>query len=417
MSTFEHESRGNDEGWGELGPVLDRVLDRLAPRDRETLQLRFFEDRGYVEIGALLGVSEDGARKRVDRALEKLRGLLVRRGIHSTGAALGLLLAGPAKAAVAAELQAGVASAALAGGGLTLPGASALGFFHFMSATKTAVVAISVAVVVMVSSIGGVMQELHAVRANETALAEELQRGETNQRRLFELQQSQGQGSSSGAATVSTASSPKAAVETTLTIKAAANPVGTPRADAEAFFAMFPQARTLTREIARRQLARNYAISYRLVGLTSSEIQQFETRMLQYWDEHTEVTPHSIAPNSELPDDQLRQIFGEEKFKKWQESNRPGAAQGFVKELALAIGGATSPPTFDQVFQLATIVADHSPDYLAGGEVKLNKVDWTAALAEARTVLTEEQWQEAQPFLLQRELERRLAVALKKDSK
>jgi RNA polymerase sigma factor (sigma-70 family) len=421
MSAIEQETAANEAGWSELGPVLDEVLDRLAPRDRETLMHRFFEDRGFAEIGALLGVGEDGARKRVDRALEKLRRLLAMRGVHSTATALGSLLGGPAKAAVAAEVQAGVASALLAGGSLALPGASALGIVHFMSATKTFAVVAGVAAAVMLSSIGVVLQELQAARASESALAEEIQRGAVEQHRLQALRAKNDESRTASAATAvkdDPASAPKGAVGPTPPTKpAAANPVGTPRADAEAFFAKFPQARAMEKEVARRQLARNYAISYRLVGLTPSEIQQFEARTLQYWSEHDEVTPHSIAPTGELSDEQLREIFGEEKFKKWQESNRPGAAQGFAKDLALAIGGATTPPTFDQVFQLATIFADHSPDYLAGREVKLAKIDWPAALEEARTVLTEEQWQEAQPFLLQQELERRLNLAMKKEPK
>ena len=54
--------------------------------------LRYFENRPFAEIGAALRVSEDAARVRVDRALDKLRALLVRRGITSTAAALGLAL-------------------------------------------------------------------------------------------------------------------------------------------------------------------------------------------------------------------------------------------------------------------------------------------------------------------------------------
>ena len=44
-------------------------------------------------------ISEDAARMRVERALEKLRGVLARRGVTSTGAALGAVLAEQAAAA------------------------------------------------------------------------------------------------------------------------------------------------------------------------------------------------------------------------------------------------------------------------------------------------------------------------------
>ena len=50
--------------------------------------LRFFENKNFAEVGAALGASEDAAKKRVNRALEKLRKFFTKRGVDSTAAAI-----------------------------------------------------------------------------------------------------------------------------------------------------------------------------------------------------------------------------------------------------------------------------------------------------------------------------------------
>jgi RNA polymerase sigma factor (sigma-70 family) len=84
---------GPEADWRQLRPVLDAAMDELDAADREALLARFFQGRPLAEVGATLRVSEDAARKRVDRALEKLRERLTRRGITSTAVALGAVLA------------------------------------------------------------------------------------------------------------------------------------------------------------------------------------------------------------------------------------------------------------------------------------------------------------------------------------
>src|SRR5687768_15591944 len=85
-----------EAGWKEVAPVLDEAIDQLEETDRDAVVLRFYEQRGLREMGAVLGVSEDAAQKRVSRALGKLRTLLTRRGVTLSGAALGNALAAEA---------------------------------------------------------------------------------------------------------------------------------------------------------------------------------------------------------------------------------------------------------------------------------------------------------------------------------
>lgn len=79
-----------------LRPLLDAAIGELGEVDRDAVCLRFFEDRSYAEIGARLRLSENSARMRVERALDKLHALLARRGVTSTTAALALALPGQA---------------------------------------------------------------------------------------------------------------------------------------------------------------------------------------------------------------------------------------------------------------------------------------------------------------------------------
>lgn len=109
-----------DAHWKELGPVLDDVLRTLPPLDRELVLLRFLQDRSFAELGQLFGLAENTARMRVDRALERLRTRLARRGVTSTAALLAGALRGyavtPAPDHLAASLTpAGIAHAAAAG--------------------------------------------------------------------------------------------------------------------------------------------------------------------------------------------------------------------------------------------------------------------------------------------------------------
>jgi RNA polymerase sigma factor (sigma-70 family) len=92
-----------DETWKQIAPLLESALDKLNRRDRDAVLLRFFENKKLSEVGAALGVSKDGARVRVNRALEKLRQLFARHGVNSTTDAIsGAIIANSVQTAPAA---------------------------------------------------------------------------------------------------------------------------------------------------------------------------------------------------------------------------------------------------------------------------------------------------------------------------
>lgn len=78
------QSPDSDPAWNELGPVLDDAMHELGAVDCEAVLLRYFESRLLAEVGRRLGLTENAARMRVDRALDKLRAALAKRGVTST---------------------------------------------------------------------------------------------------------------------------------------------------------------------------------------------------------------------------------------------------------------------------------------------------------------------------------------------
>jgi RNA polymerase sigma factor (sigma-70 family) len=112
--------------WGQVRPVLDEALGALSEADRDAILLRYFEGRPFAEVGARLGLAENAARMRVERAVDKLRGLLGRQGVTSSAGALAAALATQGVVAAPAGLAAAIAAGAtgtataVSGGGALL---------------------------------------------------------------------------------------------------------------------------------------------------------------------------------------------------------------------------------------------------------------------------------------------------------
>jgi RNA polymerase sigma factor (sigma-70 family) len=135
--------------WDLARPVIDEVMVQLKEHDRLAILLRFFADKSYAEIGAQIGLSENAARMRVDRALDAIRTALSRRGIASTSAALATVLAAQAIGAVPEGLAATITVGALSSAGTG-------GALLFMSSTFYKATAVSA--VVLAGATGLVLQ-------------------------------------------------------------------------------------------------------------------------------------------------------------------------------------------------------------------------------------------------------------------
>ncbi len=102
----------SDPAWQELRPLLDDGMHELSAGDREALLMRYFEHCPLAEVGARLGLSENAAHLRVERALDKLRIALAKRGVTSTAAALSVVLWANVLQSAPAGLVATVSAAA-----------------------------------------------------------------------------------------------------------------------------------------------------------------------------------------------------------------------------------------------------------------------------------------------------------------
>jgi len=110
---FSHDSLESD--WRQIQPMLDDAMHELDEADRAAVVLRFFEDRSHKEVGLALGFSESAARKRVDRALERLRTALAKRGVTTAASGIAVVISANAVQAAPVGLAVTISTAALAG--------------------------------------------------------------------------------------------------------------------------------------------------------------------------------------------------------------------------------------------------------------------------------------------------------------
>ena len=104
------------DAWPEIAPLLDAAMADLNETDRNAVVLRYFDGKGLKEVGAALGSTEEAAKKRVQRALDRLRIFFTRRGVSLTTTTIaGAISAHSAQAAPAAVLKS-VSAVALAKG-------------------------------------------------------------------------------------------------------------------------------------------------------------------------------------------------------------------------------------------------------------------------------------------------------------
>jgi len=122
--------------WDKLRPVLDEAIKGLKRPDQEAILLRFFQKKSHREVGAALGLNEQTARKRSERALEQLRDYFARRGINASAALLVGLLSANAVEAAPDSLAAGIARQALAAGSQTGWMEAGMKFLYMNTKTK-----------------------------------------------------------------------------------------------------------------------------------------------------------------------------------------------------------------------------------------------------------------------------------------
>jgi RNA polymerase sigma factor (sigma-70 family) len=111
MQSMLNDSESSpNEVWSQMAPLLDDALCTLGERDRNALVLRFLENKSLREVGVALGTSEDAAKMRVNRSLEKLRKIFGKRGVIVSATLLASAMSANAVQAAPVSLAATVAA-------------------------------------------------------------------------------------------------------------------------------------------------------------------------------------------------------------------------------------------------------------------------------------------------------------------
>ncbi|HTI97596.1 MAG TPA: TIGR03435 family protein [Dongiaceae bacterium] len=164
------ENSEPDETWRQIAPLLEDAMDSLNHADRNALVLRFFDGWTLSEVGTALGISEDAAKMRVNRALEKLRRRFCRQGVTLSATLIASVLAANSVQAAPASLTAtAIAATAVSGTAVTVSTLTLVkGAITFMAWTqaKTAIVA----GVALVLAAGTATLSVEKYRAHQAAL-------------------------------------------------------------------------------------------------------------------------------------------------------------------------------------------------------------------------------------------------------
>jgi RNA polymerase sigma factor (sigma-70 family) len=397
MNEIEHDAVATD--WKRIAPLLDGAIDQLTETDRAAIVLRFIERRGFAEVGAVLHVSTDAARMRVDRALDKQRDRLRSRGVTSTAVALGLALTAHAAPPAPVAMAASVMGTALAGAA----GVNTVSLWMaFMSLTKvqTGIVAtlLLAAGVAYHGSRIGAAEDLRrsvaetALMSATTRLAE-LQR---DSREMFDrTNELERQVRQARAAQRGSRATPPA-VDSQLEIIRQ-------QARARQMLARtHPEYQRLSREVARLDLWRQYGSLYQAFKLSATEVARFEKTMVDHDWQRVDVESAAqaqglrdsdpgiaqlLAENEQRRDSALQEIWGSERNARYQQYRYSESIRCEITDwMAGALYQTSTPLTGPQANQLTELLTRHTTP---GEDNRADRqgIRWDAAMGEARDVL------------------------------
>jgi hypothetical protein len=378
----------------QLRPVIDEVLERLGERDRELVLLRFFRGSTFVDLAQRYGITEDAARFRLNRALERMRSLLAKNGITSTPALIGAALAQPAHAALTEALISTVTAGALTQAATTSVGVGA-SVLHLMTTTQTAAVA-----GILLACVGGfwLRRDYAAVQSARSDLAAETRAYESA---VAELQAAQ-------AAVPARAKTSLTALAPARVSTAAASNRGVLLAPAPASSLTSPAASPTKREInwamsrdpeIRATLSTwvksgqhaGLAAFYRQTGLAPEKITVLEELLLQrniYMGPNALLTLRPEGKAEGQVEAEIRQLLGEPTYGQFQQYSLLQFVSAVSTGVAALTYDSETPLTAPQADQLTRLLASHSATRMPFPK----DVNWAEALPAAKAMLSSSQY-------------------------
>jgi RNA polymerase sigma factor (sigma-70 family) len=119
MQSLLNQPQSESSPWPDIAPLLDTAMAGLGQKDHSAVVLRFFEGKDLKQVGAAMGISENAAKTRVSRAVEKLRKFFVGRGIHLSAAVIAGAVTANSMQAAPSGLAQSVTVAAVKGTAVT----------------------------------------------------------------------------------------------------------------------------------------------------------------------------------------------------------------------------------------------------------------------------------------------------------
>jgi RNA polymerase sigma factor (sigma-70 family) len=101
---FAADAVQETDAWAEVSPLVDEAMSEIEADQRELLLRHFLQGESTVQMAAAEGVSQPTMSRRVEAALEQLRGRLRMKGVGVAASVLGAIMAGTSQGAPAMVL-------------------------------------------------------------------------------------------------------------------------------------------------------------------------------------------------------------------------------------------------------------------------------------------------------------------------
>ncbi|MGC4075217.1 MAG: sigma-70 family RNA polymerase sigma factor [Nibricoccus sp.] len=378
----QQQTPSHDEEWAKLRPVIDDVLAELNPDDREAVLLRFFEGKSFAEIGERLKLTQTAAHRRVERALEKTRARLTRRGIASTtvlAGALGTQAGLAAPAGLSASVVAATSTVTIAPAAM-----SVVATFTLMATSKimmgTAALVIAGASVVLVSqqraesvsrdTLASAQAQSVDWEARLKAERERLETAEKARRELEEKYEAQRRAYQDQV---------KAKEESTIQ-------------DGTELMKEYPELREALLEGFRASMRNTWGPLLAELGLSEEQIIRFLD--LRIGNAAYVVGGHHFVlfpkqPGQPPADQEMKTLLGDSGYERYRDYKKGITAQEFTQELIGSLYQTEAPLTRQQTEAIQRIVRDSGAS--GNWEYSLPEKGWVELRAYAEKSLSSTQ--------------------------
>jgi RNA polymerase sigma factor (sigma-70 family) len=374
--------------WDEVAPHLDEGLNQLSASDRDAIVLRFFKQQDFRVIGAALGVSEDAAQKRVTRAMEKLRGILTKRGVALSATALASVLAAEAVTAAPVGLAISVTATALAGAASVGTGLS-LTTMKIMAMTKLQIgVAGAILIAGIVTPLVLQHQSLSRVREENNRMREENQSLQQQVGQMAELAAENRRLSNLLARTASSPSLKPDQQGELLRLRGEATRL---RADAQEnaksanpLLDMFktPAGKEMMRATMRTmslKVVKSYAKLFADLHLTAEQTAALKELMISKQMSGAEMAATAMAGQADTAqlreqgarvnaeqsaiEEQIKQLLGDDNYARYKEYGKNASERLTVTEFEEQLAGSSKQVSSDQEQQLVSAMIEERQNF------------------------------------------------------